>query len=377
MQVRSIRGYKTLAVLLAVFVLAAGVPWVDASPRSVIRSTQQRLKATKAAIATRKAQVAKVEARLAAMDVALEVAIEKYNGIRIDLQQTEAQIDVNLDRLAKAIEDLNDARRQLNDRVVGIYKHGKADLVDVFLTTKGFDDFLVGLDLLTFIADSDKDLVVRIARTKQRIQEVQEALLAKRERERVLQTQIQAQKERIETKIAERKDYLARLRKDVRYLLGAKRAQEKRIADERAKLAAAAAATTRGGSGYYAGAAGSGGRQDVVRIALRYLGVPYVWGGESPSGFDCSGLTLYVYRQVGISLPHKAEYQYGYGRSVSRGQLLPGDLVFFSRGGVGDIYHVAMYIGNGNIIEAPFTGASVWVKSLDAKSNYFGARRLL
>ncbi len=114
----------------------------------------------------------------------------------------------------------------------------------------------------------------------------------------------------------------------------------------------------------------------VVGIAMQYLGVPYVWGGASPSGFDCSGLVMYVYAQVGVSLPHNAAMQYNsVGVFVSRDQLQPGDLVFFD--GLG---HMGMYIGGGQFIHAPHTGDVVKISSLYDSwyaSTYVGAKRVL
>jgi peptidoglycan DL-endopeptidase CwlO len=110
-----------------------------------------------------------------------------------------------------------------------------------------------------------------------------------------------------------------------------------------------------------------------VAIAMRYLGVPYVWGGASPSGFDCSGLVMYVFAQVGVSLPHGSVAQYGYGVPVSRGDLQPGDLVFFY-----DLGHVGIYVGGGQFIHAPHTGDVVKISSLSGyyASVYVGARRI-
>ncbi len=114
------------------------------------------------------------------------------------------------------------------------------------------------------------------------------------------------------------------------------------------------------------------GHPDAATIALRYLGVPYLWGGESPKGFDCSGLVAYVYAQLGITLPHFAAAQYQLGVAVPRDQLQPGDLVFFDA-----LDHVGIYIGGGQFVHAPHTGDVVKITTLAAYGGgYVGARRI-
>jgi cell wall-associated NlpC family hydrolase len=111
----------------------------------------------------------------------------------------------------------------------------------------------------------------------------------------------------------------------------------------------------------------------VVGYAKRFLGTPYVYGGSSPGGFDCSGFTSYVYHHFGVALPRTSYSQIGAGRRVARGSLRAGDLVFFD--GVG---HVGLYIGNGRFIHAPHTGTRVRIETLAGwySARFSGARRL-
>jgi cell wall-associated NlpC family hydrolase len=129
----------------------------------------------------------------------------------------------------------------------------------------------------------------------------------------------------------------------------------------RAKMPGNAADLT-GYSALQALTVSSGGYASVVAIAQRYLGVPYVWGGASPSGFDCSGLTMYCYAQVGVSLAHGATAQQQASTPVSLSNLRPGDLVFFGSPSFSD--HVGIYVDGGQMIDAPHTGAVVRYDSI-------------
>jgi cell wall-associated NlpC family hydrolase len=113
----------------------------------------------------------------------------------------------------------------------------------------------------------------------------------------------------------------------------------------------------------------------AVAIAKRYLGIPYVWGGSTPTGgFDCSGLMMYVYKQLGITLDHYAAWQYLEGTRIAEDDLQPGDLVFWEPQADGP-GHVGMYVGDGKMINAPHTGDVVRIVSIQGRSGYVGAVR--
>ena len=108
----------------------------------------------------------------------------------------------------------------------------------------------------------------------------------------------------------------------------------------------------------------------VLAYASNFLRVPYVWGGTSPSGFDCSGFTQYVFAHFGVSLPRVSEAQQNVGTLVSRANLQPGDLVFFGS----PAHHVGIYVGNGNMINAPHTGGVIKIQPLNR--NFTNGRRV-
>ena len=190
---------------------------------------------------------------------------------------------------------------------------------------------------------------------------------------------------------------------------GREAARQRRLRAEAAARAAAAAAAERASShARSTGAAGSAGSsrsarrstprwsggggwsaskgQRVADLALRWLGTPYSWGGgnssgptwgqSGPVGFDCSGLALWAWAQVGIYLPHYSGYQYASGRRISSGALRPGDLVFwaYNTGDPGSIHHVAIYLGGGRVVQAPQTGDVVKISGM-WYDGYIGAAR--
>lgn len=156
------------------------------------------------------------------------------------------------------------------------------------------------------------------------------------------------------------------------------RAQRQQYLDYQAQVAAAARAAQAAAVAKATGAAAGGGVQTVISRALSQIGVTYAWGGGNgggptkgirdggvaddfrdytKTGFDCSGLMIYAFKAAGIGLPHYSGYQYNKGRKVPIAQMQPGDMLFWADGGT--IHHVALYIGDGKMVEAPYSGAKV------------------
>ena len=119
---------------------------------------------------------------------------------------------------------------------------------------------------------------------------------------------------------------------------------------------------------------------EVVAVAQKYLGVPYVWGGKSPSGFDCSGFVYYVFNEAGYPLSRSMSYQYRAGTPVSKDELQPGDIVFFQNTYTTGMSHVGIYTGNGMFIHAPSSGKTVSYADLNSFyyiNHWYGAVRII
>jgi cell wall-associated NlpC family hydrolase len=132
-------------------------------------------------------------------------------------------------------------------------------------------------------------------------------------------------------------------------------------------------------SGNYIGGNTSSKVDKIIATAKKYIGVPYVWGGETPNGFDCSGYVQYVFKVHGINLNRTTETQYKHGTYVSKSNLKPGDLVFFQNTYRAGISHVGIYIGDGKFIHAS-SSKGVTISNLSSSyytSHYYGARRVL
>jgi len=340
-------------------------------------------------IEAKRQEAAAAEVQLDDLQAQLELRSEEYLAIDEELQQTRADLVRAKEELAQADGALLAASDLLERRAAGIYRNGGVGMLEVLLDTNSFEDFLTRVDFLRRVNVSDATLVVSVKDARERVSQAKEAV-ERREAELIgLRDRAEAKRRDVQKALSAQESFVSNLNSEVAKLVDEERKRQEALAAERARQAALAAAraSQQASSGSssgrsYSGNAGAG-HPEAVQVGLKYVGVPYVWGGTTPAGFDCSGLTQYVYREIGISIPRTSRSQFQAGSHIPADRLdllAPGDLVFFGYGGdSGRVHHVGIYVGSGDYLHAPSTGRTVQVNSLDArissKGDYVGASR--
>ena len=352
-------------------------------------------------IRTKQAEARAVMAEIQQIDAEVGRAAEAYNLANLKLERIDRERAQNRQRLRLAKANLGHAQATLRARLVALYTAdtGADSTLEILLGARSLDDLLSRVDAIDRVSELDSRVLREVRGFRDSVRKHEVELRRARAEQVELIAARAAQKASIERKLAQRRSLLASIQDQIERIQARERARSLALARQVQAQNAAAAASARAARPAAApdpaaapapvqaslgvsaatpegvSVAPPARHGGVVGIAMQYLGIPYKWGGSSPStGFDCSGFVMFVYAQVGVSLPHNAAAQYGYGTPVSKSELQPGDLVFFN--GLG---HNGIYVGGGNFIHSPHTGDVVKISSLSQSwytSTWVGARRL-
>jgi peptidoglycan DL-endopeptidase CwlO len=403
----------------------ATLTWILAAGCAAALAGDLAAATPKQRIAEKQAQAKAVLAQVGELDRRFEASVESWNGARLQLAGTKRQLIAERKQLAAAERARQRAVALVRTRLVAIYESDDDDTaLGILLGSTTLSGMIDRLDAAQEIAQSDRRLATAATRARDRYAQAAFRASALEQQQQATVDRLSSERKQIGSLLDERRSLLSSVQTEVATLQVAearrqaaleaaaearlaREAAERRAAQERANAAAAAAAKTRAATPAVAPATTVAttttqvqatttvaadptpattttdvadpspqslgpGHPEAAQIALRYLGVKYVWGGASPDGFDCSGLVMYVYAQLGVALPHFAAAQYALGVAVPRDELQPGDLVFFD-----GLDHVGIYIGGGEMVHAPQTGDVVKITALsDFGNRYVGARRI-
>jgi peptidoglycan DL-endopeptidase CwlO len=360
------RQAPALVIVIAAACIAAGTATGDPS------------------ISAKQAQAQAIMAQMTQLDGNLQRATNLYYDSTRKLHAIEHSLKINKIALRAARVNLRRSQAALMQRLVTIYtSRNDQSTLAVLLGSQSIDDLVNRIEAVKSVSSQDVAVMNEVIGFKKAVTIHQHALAIAHRSQARLVLQRAAAKARVSSQLAREQRLYASVKGEIARLIQANQARQLALAraatlrnnSQAQAQALALQQTAIGASASVGGASVAPPSQytGVVGIAMRYLGVPYVWGGSSPSGFDCSGLVAYVYAQVGVSLPHYTGAQWNVGVPVSRSDLQPGDLVFFD--GLG---HVGIYIGGNSFIHAPHTGDVVRISSISGwyADTYVGARRI-
>jgi cell wall-associated NlpC family hydrolase len=338
-------------------------------------------------ISSKRAQAQQVMAQLGQLSDSLERARSQYDAANAKLARIQRDLRENRRELRVAKHNLKVGQRTIAQRLVALYTSDQESTLEVVLGAKSLDDMIARIDNARSVTQADTDVLAEVKQFRVAIKRSGDVLKHARAEQADVVAARAAAKRDIENKIAQQQRLYSSLKGEIAKLVAEQAAHQRALAAAaRARLNDLHAASMQQASATVVGASAVTPSADtvvapppthgnVVQYAMSQLGTAYVWAGSAPGGFDCSGLVMWAYAQVGVSLPHSSYAQYGAGVPVSRDQLQPGDLVFFD--GLG---HVGIYIGGNQFVHAPHTGDVVKISSLDESwysATYVGARRIL
>jgi cell wall-associated NlpC family hydrolase len=336
-------------------------------------------------VSSKRAQAQQVMGQLAQLSNSLEVARSKYIASTQQLAKIQHDQKVNRHELKVAKRNLKSSQKVIAARLVTLYTSGEASTLEVILGARSLDDMITRMDSAKSVTGLDARVLAQVKTFRTAVKRNHELLAKAHATQQRVVSQRASAKATIESQISRQQSLLSSIKGEIARIVAADAAHQRQLAaaaqarltishrvqqSQETVVGAVAIApeslTVSAPPSSFSGAVG---------VAMSQLGKPYVWAASGPDAFDCSGLVVYAFAAVGKSLPHSTYALYSLGVPVSRDQLQPGDLVFFS--GLG---HMGIYIGGDQFVHAPHTGDVVKISSMSESwyaSGYVGARRIL
>ncbi|KZL89444.1 NlpC/P60 family protein [Clostridium magnum] len=298
------------------------------------------------------AQIQNLESSIEKLDSQIEQTLKNIDENNNGITKTENDIKKLQDQINYAENDIKDHKSVLNKRARAFYINGINGYMEMIMDSKNFDDFISRVDSIKRIMSYDEDIMNDLSKKKQEIVEQKEKL--QQENKNLLA--LKADNEKKLAKLNEDKENQKKLIEQLKIT-----ALNDQLKGKLASLNISLESLPSKDN-------------EIISYSYKFLGIPYLWGGTTPSGFDCSGFVQYVYANFGVGIGRTTYDQIKDGREIPVNQLQPGDLVFF--GTSSDPHHVGMYIGNGMYIHAPHTGDVIKVSQLSNRGDYLTARRV-
>jgi cell wall-associated NlpC family hydrolase len=337
------------------------------------------------------AQIHSAEHRVHVLNVRVEAASEAYDAARERLVTAQQAATTAQQGLRASQARVDALQATITAFAVAAYRGDTLNPMLTLTNTGSAAAMVARMSTIQAVSQGLASVLVQVAAARRTEEQAQATSAAALSAQRTDLTAVQADRTRILATAREQQHILATLQVRERAIIRAAKAAKAKAAliaarKREAALAARREAERRAAQRLRSApttppapptpVAGSGGAKVAVQWAYKELGKPYVWAAAGPNSFDCSGLTMYVWGKAGVSLDHYTGDQWHEGTHVSRSQLEPGDLVFFAYNvhNPSTIHHVGIYVGNGSMIDAPYTGTVVKVESMN-RPDYIGAVR--